>query len=182
MDTLTAILLLSGIPGTPEPQPKEAEYYVIREHVQRVAVAWEIMDEREKSYIFAKPSEFQQDLDMLRRRNVELRDAPRVCEADKLPPREWVSQLCTFNRGYRSYLDNRRDLEQDREDVLSAAICETDAAYRVYDLVRDSKADFYYVVVRRQALQRLRDRLTEEEWAAVRLPPPVPVWRFQEGD
>ena len=137
MDILTAIILLSGTPGTLEPVPTISEFIDLRGQVHKVALEWEILDHRETSYVFVRHAEFQRDLDMLRRRNVELRDAPRVCEAHKLPPRDWVIRMVCFNRDYRKILDTRRELELDREDILSAAICESDALYRVYDDDRD---------------------------------------------
>ena len=181
-DLITAILLISGEPGIYSHPPTEADWPALRGSVHKVATAWEILDPRECSYVFHRLGDYQSDLDMLRRRNVELRDAPRLCESERFPARQWVSELCWFNRKYRMHLDERRYLELDREDILSEAICETDAAYRVYDLVRDARCDHYYTVIRRQALVRLREMLGEEDYAAVRLPPVVPVWRFAEGD
>ena len=90
------------------------------------------------------------------------------------------SQLCTLNREYKQRLENRRELELDRGHHFDAAICETDCLYRVMDNARDAASPFYYVSVRRHALMKLRDQLGPEDWAAVRLPPPVPVWRMEE--
>ncbi len=64
-------------------------------------------------------------------------------------------------------------------DPLGAVLDETKRLYRVWDAVRDSKCEFYYVTVRRQALRKLRDLVGPEAYEAGDLPPHVPVWRFQ---
>lgn len=179
-DLLPAICLLTAFPGDYSPPPCPDDWPALRESVHRVAVGMEILDPRETGYLFAKLSDYEPDLNTLRRRYHELRDAPRLADAERLPPRPLVVAMIQFNREYRNRLDNRRDLELDRYDVLSAAICETDECYRVMDYCRDATCPYFFTVVRRHALMRLRDSLTEEEWATVSLPPPVPLHRFQE--
>jgi hypothetical protein len=46
--------------------------------------------------------------------------------------------------------------------------------------VRDARCEYYYVTVRRQALKRLKDMLGEDDYYAAKLPPHVPIWRFEE--
>jgi hypothetical protein len=179
-DTLLAILLLTGIPGTPEPTPSEADFPAIREAVHAVAIDLEILDIRETSYIFAKRSDFESDLNLLRRRRCDFADYPRLVDAGRFPPRLLVNELIQFNRAYRQGLIDLVAIEQDRTEMYYSAIMETNRLYRVWDAVRDARCEFYYVTVRRAALNRLREDLGEEDYAAVRLPPNVPIDRFRE--
>ena len=48
----------------------------------------------------------------------------------------------------------------------------------MWDAVRDARCEFYYVTVRRQSLQKLRDLIGKEAYAAGELPDYVPTWRF----
>jgi hypothetical protein len=59
---------------------------------------------------------------------------------------------------------------------------ETEHLYQVWDTVRDARCDYYYVTVRRQALKKLRKMLGVDDYYFGKLPPPVPLWRFQEID
>ncbi len=180
MDVIAAICLLTALPGDLTYPPTEADWPALRDYVQRVAMEWEILDRRETTYIFASRTAFAVDLDTLRRRRIEFQDAPRIIESERLPEMRNVCYLIDFNRAYRRGLSERAYLELDRADILDAAIGETDELCRVYDAARDSRCEFYFVTVRRQALRRLREGMTDAEWAAGVLPPCVPTWRFNE--
>jgi len=180
MDVLTAILMLTGMPGTPEPCPSEADFPAVRKAVHQVAIQWELLDEREVSYVFATRNEFEADLNMLRRRYHTFRDMPRLEEAHRLPERKVVNDLIQFNRAYRRHLVEKQVLEQDRYELYEEVMIETDRLYKVWDAVRDARCDFYFVGARRQALQRLKDLIGEADYNAMILPPNVPVWRWNE--
>ena len=179
-DCLVAIMILSAPPGTPEMIPCQNTWPGIQAGVHKVAIEWEILDDREKTYIFAKISDFEGDLNMLRRRHQELKDAPRVADSHRLPPRKMVNDLVQFNRAYRKHLLTRSELELDRADILNRAIMETDQLYKVWDAVRDARCEFYYVTVRRQALVKLKNMIGDEDYVLCNLPPYVPIWQFQE--
>lgn len=178
-DTLLAILLLSAPEGQYEHPPAADDFPALRQSVHRVAIEWEILDPRETSYIFARPSDFVADLDLLRRRRADMADMPRLADAERLPERKVVNELVQFNRGYRKHVAGRLALELDRAEVLEATMVETDRLYKVWDAARDARCEFYYVTVRRHALARLRDLIGPEDFAAVRMPPNVPTWRFE---
>ena len=178
---LLAILLLTAQPGTPEPLPSEEAFPAIRDAVHKVAIEWEILDSRETGYIFAKRADFDSDLNLLRRRYQDFKDAPRLDESNRLPERKLVNELVQFNRAFRKHLVDKHVLEQDRAEVYEAVMIETDRLYKVWDAVRDARCEFYYVTVRRQALVKLKEMLGDEEYLAVNLPPNVPTWRFNEG-
>lgn len=180
MDVLRAILLLTALPGTFEPIPSEDAFPEIRDAVHQIAIQWEILDPRETSYIFAKRSEFGNDLDLLRRRVIDFRDAPRLDESERLPERKLVNELLAFNRAYRKHLTERHSLEQDRAEVIEGVLVEVDDCYKIWDALRDARTDFYYVTVRRQAMARLKCLVGEDAWHRGEWPPPVPTWRFEE--
>jgi hypothetical protein len=180
-DLVLAAALLSAPPGTPETPPTPDRWPAVQEALHRTAIRFEILDERETRYVLARPDDFETDLDLLRRRYQDLRDAPRLEDADRLPAREAVNQLIQFNRTYRQHLEGRQAWEADRADVIGVALAETDRLYRVWDAVRDARCEFYYVTVRRQALKRLRESLGEQAYDTAELPPHVPAWRFLQA-
>ncbi len=177
-DLILAAALLSAPPGTPEVPPEPDRWPAVQQALHATALRLEILDERETRYVMARLEDFETDLDLLRRRHLDLRDAPLLAEADRLPAREAVNQLIQFNRGYRQHLEGRQAWEADRADVIGVALAETDRLYRVWDAVRDARCEFYYVTVRRQALKRLRESLGDTAYATADLPPHVPAWRF----
>jgi hypothetical protein len=181
-ETLLAAMLLLTPPGTPEAEPPAERWPAIREAVQTLALQWEVLDKAELKYIFAEHRDFAIDLDILRRRVVELADAPRAAEAFRFPDRRVSAELIQFNRGYRANLARRQAIEADRSEDLSEAIKETDRLYHIWDAVRDARCDYYHITVRRQALKRLKSMLGDEDYLTANLPPNVPTWRFAERE
>jgi hypothetical protein len=150
--------------------------------VQKLALKWEILDEREKRYVLARPEDFAADLKLLQRRYHELANAPPVSDCLRFPDRAVVSELLAFNRAYRQQMDARQAVELVHWWEFREAVQESDRLYQVWDNVRDARCDYYYVTVRRHALKKLRDTIGPEDYYAGRLPPHVPVWRFQRID
>ena len=179
-DLVLAAILLTTPPGNPAPCPPEGQYAAVRDSVQHLAVEWEILDLRETRYVLARPEDFCSDLNMLRRRYQDLKDAPKVADSLRFPGRTEALSLVQFNRSYRKHLDERQQWEADRTEALRAVMSETDRLYKVWDAVRDARCEFYYVTVRRQALKKLRDLVGEEAYRAGTLPPTVPTWCFNE--
>ena len=175
---LLALLLLSGVPNTYDPNPPD--FATLAPIVQRVAITLEILDPREVTYILAKPEGWECDLNLLRCRFHDLKDAPRLADSERFPDRHILSAALSFNRELRSHWCDRAKLEIDRADILGEAVAECDSLYRVLDAARDGRADYYYTCVRRFALKRLRDDLGPEDWATGTLPMCVPTWRFVE--
>jgi hypothetical protein len=56
---------------------------------------------------------------------------------------------------------------------------ETDKLYQIWDAVLDARSEYYYVTVRRKALKRLQELIGERNYFYGRLPPHVPLWRFE---
>ena len=150
--------------------------------VQRLALKWEILDEREKRYVLARPEDFAADLKLLQRRYRELAHAPPVSDCQRFPDRAVVSELLAFNRAYRQQMDARQAVELVHWWEFREAVQEADRLYQVWDNVRDARCDYYYVTVRRQALKKLRETVGEDAYWSGCLPPHVPVWRFARID
>jgi hypothetical protein len=182
IDNLLALLLLTSPPDTVEAGIPTKVFCWVRPSVQNLALKWEILDPREVRYILARPEDFVSDLNLLRRRFRELADAPPLHDGFRFPERERVNHLLAFNRAYRQHLTIRQPLELVRWWELRAALQETDHLYQIWDTVRDARCDYYYVTVRRQALKKLRQLVGEDDYYNGRLPPHVPLWRFQEID
>jgi hypothetical protein len=149
---------------------------------QQLALKWEILDPREVRYVLARPEDFAADLKLLQRRYHDLANAPPVADCLRFPDRATVSDLLSFNRAYRQNMDARQAVELVHWWEFREAVQEADRLYQVWDNVRDARCDYYYVTVRRHALQKLRESIGPEAYYAGCLPPHVPVWRFQRID
>jgi len=177
-DLFFATVLLSAPVGTPEQIPSAERWTAVQTAVHEIAIEWEILDPRETRYVLSKAEDFQVDLDFLRKRKVDLADAPKLMEAIRLPERRLMDDHIQFNRAYRKHLDMRLLWEADRAAVLGEAVRETDRLYRLWDAMREAKCDFHYVTYRRLALKKLQDGLGADVYASGELPPSVPEWRF----
>lgn len=180
-DYLLAAALLTAAPeGSANVTPEM--YATSGPSVRRLALRWEILDPREERYVLTRPEDFPADIKLLQRRYHELANAPPLSDAARFPDRAAVSELLAFNRAYRQHMETRQTVELVRGDEFREAVQEADRLYQVWDTVRDARCDYYYVTVRRHALKKLRDNLGAEAYYASRLPPHVPVWRFQRID
>jgi hypothetical protein len=179
-DYLLVVTLLTGSPQTPELTALPPLRGNLRPVLQSMCIQWEILDPREVRYILARPEDFLSDLNLLRRRYRDLLDAPPLFDCLRFPNREAVNDMLAFNRAYRQNLSIRQPVELSRWWELRAALQETDHLYQIWDTVRDARCDYYYVTVRRQALKKLRSLVGDEAYYFGRLPPYVPLWRFQE--
>lgn len=174
--------LLAAPAGVVEEFPAdESRRSRLGEAVRRIAVRDELLDPRECSYFLVTPEAFQADLDILRVRRASLAGAPLVGDANRLPNRDAVNNLATFNRAFRRHLENRLVWEAERSDLFGSVLEETDRLYRVWDAVRDARCEFYYVTVRRDALARLVRLIGADAYERMELPPHVPGWRFGEA-
>jgi hypothetical protein len=177
-DLVLAAMLLSSPCGTPEQAPPPDRWPALQASLQQVAMDMEILDKRETRYVLAKLEDYQEDLDFLRKRRLELAEAPRLSESDRLPSRQTVADYIRFNRAYRKHLENRLVWEPDRASVIGDAIRETERLYKLWDAMRDATCDFHYVTVRRLALKKLRDMMGSDGYNSGEMPPYVPEWRF----
>jgi hypothetical protein len=181
-DYLAALVLLTAAPTAVDSGDTPRISAALRVHLQELAVEWEILDPRELRYILARPEDFSSDLNLLRRRHRELVSAPPLSDCLRFPERATINDLLSYNRAYRQHIDLRQPVELIRWWELRVALQETERLYQIWDSVRDARCDYYYVVVRRQALKRLREQIGDEAYYAGDLPPSVPLWRFSMLD
>jgi hypothetical protein len=180
LEYLIALMALTAPPGAVEPLVCPPTFHVLQQALHATALHLEILDPREVRYILSRPEDFHSDLYLLRRRYEDLYDAPSLSDGLRFVEPEIANQLLAFNRSYRQHLCLRQPVELARSAELRSAMRESDELYHIWDTVRDARCDYYYVTVRRQALKKLRDLIGAEAYYFGRLPPPVPLWRFQE--
>jgi hypothetical protein len=150
--------------------------------VRTVALEQQLLDKREIPYVFCRPQEWEQDLSLIKRRYTQLKDAPPVEDCARFPDRTLVAELLAFNLKYRQQLEVDQRLDLVNTEWYQSALSETDALYRIWDTVRDSRTEYYYISVRREALNKLRSEVGVEAYYSGKLPPHVPVWRFKRID
>jgi hypothetical protein len=179
---LVASLLLCTSPDTGELRSAADWHPFLAPGVQAVALEFELLDQREVRYLLARPEDFASDLKLLQTRRRELATAPPVDDGARFPDRALINDLMTANRAYRQELTQRLAIDRINADALRAAVAETDHLYRIWDSVRDARCDYYYVTVRRQALQQLRELVGAEAYFRGELPPHVPWWRMPRAN
>jgi hypothetical protein len=182
LDYVLALALLSSSAPATAPTDFSNMLPGLRLPLERLAMKLEILDPREVRFIFARPEDFADDLNLLRRRYQELATAPVLADALRFPDRATVSELLAFNRSYRQHMDVRQPLELVHWRELRITVEETDRLFRIWDKVRDARCPYYYVTVRRQALKELRELIGGDCYYAGTLPPCVPLWYFRDGN
>jgi hypothetical protein len=182
LKNMLAAVLLTGTWSVPLPQEPGPAYGFLAPALRDLAVHLEIMDPKESDFLLAHPEDFAEHVRQLQDRYRELRDAPPVSEAARLPARDVVNDLLNFNRAFYQELTERLEVDTVHSNELEAARSETTHLYRIWDAVRDARCEHYYVNVRRQALMQLRDMIGQPAFYAGQLPPYVPLWRFPVVD
>jgi hypothetical protein len=177
-----AISLLTTPQGPAETPLRAGQWRSLAPALQKVAIMWELLDRREIQHVMARPEEFEADLKLLRNRYRSLAGAPRLNDCQRFPERTIVNDLLTANRAYRQYLTGRQPVDLVHADDVRMVLNETDRLYEIWDVVRDARCRYYYVTVRRQALQQLREMIGTEAFYRAELPPHVPLWRFPQID
>jgi hypothetical protein len=182
LDYVLAVALLAAPPDTLDPPDAATAFATLRPTIQAVAVQWEILDTREERYVLTRNEDFNSDLKLLRRRYADLADAPFVYDCMRFPDRAVVNEMLAFNRAYRQHLETRLSMETIGWWDLRETLQEADRLYQIWDLVRDSRCDYYYVTVRRQALKKVKETVGDAAYYNGTMPPHVPVWRFAKVD
>ena len=185
---LAAVLLTTPPADTSAPlenNSKLEHLSSVRPAVRDLALAWEIMDQREVRYVLTRSEDFTSDLKLLQRRYQDLGDAPPLYDCMRFPDRSLVNDMLAFNRAYQTYLEHQEQYYV-ADSVMAWEIHQTrienQKLYEVWDLARDTRCDYYYVTVRRAALNKLKQLLGDQAYASGILPPHVPVWRFRRID
>lgn len=177
-DLLTALSLLMA---SPEQVIAIEENEVLRLQIQSLAVSLQIMDPRETRYLMIRVEDFHSDIKLLRIRYKDLAGAPLMEDSERFPNRSIVSEMLTKNREYLAHLKIMQDLNRttsywDYQTIIN----DTDWLYKVWDCVRDSRCEYYYVTVRRHALRKLIELVGPECYYEGTLPPPVPLYAYRQ--
>jgi hypothetical protein len=148
--------------------------------VLQVALNWEIADHREVKFLLIDT--FCGDFELLNKRWDSLYDAPPLHDEWRFPDKQIVDNLMCLNRAYKNHLENRRSLELVYQQELNELIVEVEHLYQIWDTLRDSKVNYYYVNVRRAALKKLRESIGDEAYYNGQLPSPIPLQRLTRID
>lgn len=179
-EVLLAAVLLTSPKESTVPVQDAAWLEALRPALLTLAMDAEVLDAREKGFVLGH--DVTGDLAMLQGRFQELQKAPLVGEGQRFPDRKLINEFLALNRAYRNQLTARLAIDLVYSEELRTAIAETDQLYQIWDTVRDARCDYYYVTVRRQALQLLRDLIGAEAFYSGQMPPHVPVWHFPRNN
>ena len=155
LDHLLAWVALMAPPGVVDPLLSRSTFELIRPAMHSAALQLEILDPREVRYILVRADDFLSDLNLLRRRCEDLTDVAALSDGFRFPNTDTVNQLLSFNRTYRQHLCDRQPIELARLGELQEAVREADELYHIWDTIRDTRCEYYYVTVRRHALKKL---------------------------
>lgn len=175
---LFAILLLTSPSDTDQISQPQRLFCALSGSLQEVAIAWEIMDSRERSHVLARDQDLKFDLHMLQNRIEELQFAPYVQESQRFPDKEIVNGMISFNRMYHQDMLTRLSFDQLHSEHVRHAVQENQKLFQIWDTVRDIKCPYFYITVRRRALNRLRQQIGDRAFYSGELPPPVPMERL----
>lgn len=146
-----------------------------------VSVALELMNEGELSFSGAFGT--WSNMPNLRSRWQELKYAPALWERDRFPHWRSLKLSMEINRAYVQMLGQSIWINAVDEWQIRDAVQEADWLFNVYDACRESMKKGNSVYWKRCALVRLKGLIGDEDFAAGRLPLPVPLHRFTEfGD
>lgn len=181
---IKALLLLAMI----SPESKDAHMEALKSFPKAHQVATELfvnlelLDEREKRYVFNKHEELECDTTMMVSRYNSLKNAPKLQDHIRFNiSRNTINDLVRFNRSFNKYCESQIPFNLDRAGQYQAAMKECNQLYEVWDVLRDSKCEFYYIHIRRTALNRYKQLMGEEAYNNGELPEYyVPSWRFRE--
>lgn len=172
-EIILAAVLFSAPTDVPV-RPAQASWVeALRPCILAAAIGAEIIDPRERVFLIQQDP--VGDMAMLRGRIAEFANAPGLSECQRFPERKLINDLLALNRAYRNALNERLAIDSIHVEELRTAISETDQCYQAWDTARDACCDYYYVTVRRQALQLLRELIGAEAFYSGQLPHPIPL-------
>ena len=175
---LRLFLTLSLLATTRE--PAAWELLCIKSELQGLLIAAEVMDARESTYVFAKPSEMADDARFIRKRIEELRNAPHAeSHLMFVVDRGDINTLLALNSSHKYWLESVESLYPSQHR-WGEAIQETKLLYEAWDCLRDAKSPHFYIHVRRKALKRLQELIGADAFDRGQMPPCLPGWRMTE--
>lgn len=179
LDSL-AYYLISTNSGVTEPVPDIKEWTDLKRALLTASIELELIDKREASYILSEYNNFNNDLNIIRLRYAVMKDAPKIDEHTNFCiAYQTIVDNLAFNRKYNSHIGFKSSMEFN--NGWGAVKQENDQLYMIWDLLRDSKNNQYFITIRRSALLKLRSLLGDEDFRLGVMPPHVPIWRFAEN-
>jgi hypothetical protein len=179
--TLTALAMIM----TPATESVSAEIEISEFttiNIKYLAIELEIADPREEKYLFVRPEDLLGDVNLIRRRWADLKDAPPLADSYRFPIRDTCNSFLSFNRQFRQVMENRQELSMFHWDDIKKVLDETDRRYRIWDTVRDIRCEYYYVSIRRLAMKKLLEILGPDDYYSGKIPPHVPLEYFLHMD
>lgn len=181
-----AFLLLTSAgeykPSFPAHQPDE--WPLVQKALWDFSISMEIMDEREKSYLFHRSDELTIDVNVMRKRYADLLHAPHLDEVNLLPPADVISDMRSYNRAFAKAFRHRHMLDLDRSDYVDEIGSDLDYRFKLWDYAYDARNSWVYTTVKRQALYRLKTELSRFDNPSgipyQNLPPGVPSGYYVE--
>lgn len=181
-DWIIAWLLLTSPESLKDMATVQAAFPLLRGPLIALAISEEIADEREFRYTLTSPLDFMESVSLLAKRRVELEGCPPVLDSARYGDRANINEMLCLNRCYRKRLEERLIIDSLNVREIVDSISETDQLYHVWDSARDATCTYYYVHVRRLALDRLRELIGPDNYARGRMPHYLPIWRFEMVD
>lgn len=178
-DCALAALLLTA-PSEPATDSAQLAALVdwLRPALVQAALDLEILDAREERFVTGQSRDPAADLRELQARGETLAAAPPLEECRRFPDRKLINDLLAFNRAYRSDLLARLAIDPLHGEELGVALAETEQLYLIWNALRDAQCEYYYITVRRQSLQQLRDLVGFRAFYSGDMPPHLPYWHF----
>ena len=177
-ECLMAAVLLTSPADVPLPAEVATWAQVCWTPLLALALDAQLFDARENLDYLRTTQDAVADLRALQVRFRDFAFAPLVQECERFPNRKAVQEFLAYNRWYRQDTRARLELDANQAVHLSAALAEADQLYDLWCVVADTSWSALYVTARRQALQKLLDRVGPEAFYSGQLPPYVPVWRI----
>lgn len=177
-ECVLAAALLTAPADAELPAPPAAYLEMLHPALMQAAVDAEVVDPREEALLQGQSRDPAGDFRQLAARYHDLLTAPLVAECQRFPERRTIADFLACNRTYRRELETRLTVDQIHAEALRIGIAETDQLHYLWNLLRDARCEYYYVTVRRQALQQLRDLVGLEAFYTAQLPPHIPIWHF----
>lgn len=174
-----AIALITTSPEVPDPLPHPDDWEALSAALIAKSVELDLVDKGEIWHPFTDKDNWEFDLNGVRRRYQELKDAPPLSDAKWWPSQKELHGPRSFNLTYQFNLRQiRPTLSPYMEPVWVETMAETKALYALWDACDDAKIEHYSPRYRRLALKKLKDALSTEDYYAGRLPFYVPIHRF----
>ncbi len=180
---LLAFVLFYASSQDPVPVLPPAIVEAVYPYVQELAIDDEVMDKNELVYLLSRPETFAHDVALIRIRREEFKYMPRLAETSRFPDKRQVDKAKAFNRQYMEKVEFEIGIANSNTiEYWQDAKNETQKLWKVWDLLSDIQTDYYFVMYRRQALDKYREAVGWDQYMTVELPPFVPYWRFRRFD